>query len=143
MLIYDRLLRPQPSNPVEARQARKEPNMRHLTVLLAALALAAAIAGTATAGYAKGDPRKCGNPAGAHYCAQESAKISLRYYMSAKEGFPGTARWDADITCAQNGKTLLKWRCTFHNGAGSGTATVWFRALSTGWHRVVTVTPTP
>jgi len=76
--------------------------MRHIAVLLAAAALAAAIAGTATAGYAKGDPRKCGNPAGAHYCAQESAKISLRYYMSAKEGFPGTARWDADITWNQN-----------------------------------------
>lgn len=123
--------------------------MRAILLTLAAAVIAAAAASAARADF-RSDPRKCifNRPA---QCAGDAAKTALRVAMSAREGHPwkpGTdPRWDADITCTPVAASkLLKWRCSYQAAPGSGIsghALIWFRATSTGWHRIVTVTPAP
>lgn len=108
---------------------------RSLLILVAAAILAGTAAGVARGDLLAGDPRQCSynDP---RQCANSAAKTTLVRYMRT-HGHPS---WSNPVTCTQAGATsLLKWRCSF----GTGTAAVWFRPLSTGWKRVVTVTMNP
>lgn len=104
--------------------------MRTLTAVLAAAILAATGTAAARADFLKGDPRKCSFDKPAQ-CARTAATYTLVMYMR-NHGHPS---WSNPVTCTATVR-LVKWRCDF----GTGTATVWFRALSTGWKRQVTVT---
>jgi hypothetical protein len=123
---------------------------RVILVTLVAAAAAAVFAGAAAAAGKdfRSDPRKCtlNNPA---QCGAQSATTALRVTMSARDGHPwkpGTSpEWNAQIKCTPVAASrLLKWRCSYQGATGvAGNAVVWFRALATGWHRTVTVTPAP
>lgn len=101
----------------------------HRLIVLVAVVLAGAVAGSASADLLRGDPRQCSYNKPAQ-CARTAATYTLVAYMRAH----GQPHWSNPTTCTATAG-LLKWRCDF----GSGTARVWFRALSTGWQRVVTV----
>lgn len=117
--------------------------MKHAALIFLLAVIAGTAAGVARADYLSGDPRKCpavstpqatpDKPAG---CAYSAAKVTLLKYMRTH----GHPTWSNPMTCAQvSSASLLKWRCSF----GTGSAVVWFRPLSTGWKRVVTVTMNP
>jgi len=106
-------------------------------------AILAAAAFTAAATGAGSDPRKCsiGTVAkSAAYCAGASARLSIR----ARFG-------DGDITCTAVDSKYLAWVCTRKVRAPDGSSEpfmvgkskVVFRALSTGWHTLVTVMQAP
>lgn len=100
---------------------------------LAAMAAALTLTGTASADYLKGDPRVCSmGPARKADCAEAAATYTLVMYMRHH----GHRSFSNPTTATPLQKNLLKWRVDF----GTGTAIVWFRALSTGWVRQVTVT---
>jgi hypothetical protein len=100
------------------------------TTIVICVILAAFFAAAAHADFLQGDPRKCAfnQPT---KCARVAATYTLVHYMRTH----GNRSWSNPVKCTPV-TGLLRWRCQF----GTGSATVWFRALSTGWQRQVTVT---
>ena len=117
---------------------------RVIPVTLAAVACAIL---AATAGAAlKGDPRVCpqATPGGAshhaYYCARDAAAAAVATKMATLQH---VKRWYPHVDCKPAAGDVMRWSCWTFLGGDQWTATVRFRALSSGWHHTVTVTKRP
>jgi hypothetical protein len=114
--------------------------MKHAALIILLAGIAGIAAGTARAGYLTGDPRKCpvANP---RYCAQTAAVATVRTVMAKRKGI---TKWNDYLSCQPRYGNLLQWKCShFDSGHNADTISVVFRATSSGWKRVVTVTANP
>lgn len=81
------------------------------------------------------DPRVCASGSPAKNCAESHAVADLRLTMARRTQ---VAHWDAQIQCTGN-QAWLRWRCTFRNAAGKGSAVI-LLGSKPKWVPVVTIT---
>lgn len=110
--------------------ARQHPGWRNAAVVFAVFAVLAVAPSSATA---SSDPRKCSPGRTPASCANTAAKLALQRHMSR---VTGGGYWTSQIVCSSRDARLLAWVCSWN----AGTSTVRFRALSSGWRTVVSVT---
>lgn len=105
-------------------------------VALASLALA-----TSASAKLK-DPRLClDGKTKTLACARDNARLALRRRLAIIE-HSSQPLYQGPTDCHAASRTGLAWACTYGvTGIDKGTATVRYRALSTGWHIYITLTP--
>lgn len=117
---------------------------RKLLAFSMVVAAVSLIPGTASASTIK-DPRKCSTvtPGGiakhAYWCAHNAAVTAVRTKMAARQH---VTHWYAPTFCDQ-GATLLAWKCSTLLGGSRWSASVRWRATSSGWHLYTTVVAAP
>lgn len=86
------------------------------------------------------DPRKC-SYGGQAKCGADAAFLAVRKYLSATNHMPSSTSWGSGThTCVAANAKYTIWRCSWTQGSGAnpdGTATVTFRAFSSGWRTSV------
>lgn len=97
--------------------------------------IALLLAGTASAGLLKGDPRSC-SYGSARSCTQAAAIATAKQALGRREG---VSPWLGTLTCyTLNGSNVLKWTCRWYHLGENGTLTVSFAKVNGVWTRRVT-----
>lgn len=98
-----------------------------MRILLLSMFVALVLCVGALAARPLPDPRVCALYAThtAQLCARDAARVALKVYAEKRT----RADWNVMLTCTGN-QAWLRWRCTFRNATGHGSAVVAFSSVT-------------